>query len=62
VRVAAGGEVLDVVAIDRRCLSVALGGSDGSSLYICSTEDTDPYTAVNTATSRLEIAEVAIPC
>jgi sugar lactone lactonase YvrE len=33
-RVAAGGEVLDTVAVDRGCFSCMLGGDDGRTLHI----------------------------
>jgi sugar lactone lactonase YvrE len=34
VRVAEGGEVLDVVDADRGCFACTLGGADGRALYI----------------------------
>jgi sugar lactone lactonase YvrE len=37
VRVAEGGEVLDTVAVDRGCFSVALGGPDGTTLFVVAT-------------------------
>lgn len=38
VRVREGGEVLDVVASDRGCFACALGGADGSTLFIVAQE------------------------
>jgi len=37
-RVAAGGDVLQVVEVDRGCFSCALGGPDGSTLFIVAAE------------------------
>ncbi|GGM89789.1 SMP-30/gluconolactonase/LRE family protein [Dactylosporangium sucinum] len=42
VRVAPGGEELEVVTTDQQCLSVALGGSDGRALFLCTTPSTQP--------------------
>jgi sugar lactone lactonase YvrE len=38
VRVAEGGEVLEVVAADRGCFACMLGGADGRTLYVVATE------------------------
>ena len=38
VRVAEGGEVLEVVAADRGCFACMLGGEDGRTLYVIATE------------------------
>ena len=38
VRVAEGGEVLDVVDADRGCFACMLGGEDGRTLYVVATE------------------------
>ncbi|MFN8049964.1 MAG: SMP-30/gluconolactonase/LRE family protein [Acidimicrobiales bacterium] len=42
VRVAEGGEVLQVVELDRGCFSCALGGADGRTLFIVATEWNGP--------------------
>jgi sugar lactone lactonase YvrE len=38
VRVAEGGEVLEVVSADRGCFACMLGGADGRTLYVVATE------------------------
>src|SRR5262249_45271557 len=38
VRVREGGEILDTVELDRGCFACALGGSDGTTLFLVATE------------------------
>lgn len=42
VLVAEGGAVVDEVALDEECLSVALGGPSGRELALCTTSEKDP--------------------
>lgn len=37
-RIREGGEILDVVSVDRGCFSCALGGHDGKTLFVVATE------------------------
>lgn len=61
VRVAPGGAVLDEITTDRTCLSCALGGDDGRTLFICTTGNTDPHQSLLTRSSRIDVASVAVP-
>jgi sugar lactone lactonase YvrE len=42
VRVCEGGEILDTVELDRGCFACALGGPDGSTLFLVATEWNGP--------------------
>lgn len=61
VRVAPGGEVLQELATDGMCLSLALGGDDGRTLYVCTTEVTDPEDAPVAKSSHIEQVRVDVP-
>lgn len=54
VLVAEGGEILQVVEADRTCLSCAVGGADGQTLFVCTTESTDPHQSPELLSSRIE--------
>lgn len=58
VRVAAGGDVSAVVETERKPLSCALGGRDGQTLFICTTDSTDPHEAPELRSSRIEMVKV----
>jgi bile acid-coenzyme A ligase len=59
-RVAEGGEILGAITVDRTCLSCALGGIDGRTLYICTTGHTEPDEAIEHLSSRIDSAPVEV--
>lgn len=58
VRVRHGGEVLEVVTANLKCLSCALGGRDGKRLFLCTTASTDPEESLRLLSSRIDVARV----
>lgn len=60
VRLSPGGEIEEEVVTDRQVLSVALGGSDGRTLFLCTTPTADPVESVEVAGGRIETARVAV--
>ncbi|MDT4914022.1 MAG: hypothetical protein QOC66_3150 [Pseudonocardiales bacterium] len=62
VRVGAGGEVLQTIAIDRGCFSCALGGPDGRTLFIVAAEWRGPEQMfTGEATGQVLTVEVTVP-
>src|SRR5215470_12448442 len=62
VRVREGGEVLQTVTVDRGCFSCALGGPDGSTLFIAATQWRGPQQMFQGEPSgQLLGVEVAVP-
>lgn len=60
VRVAEGGEVLARVETERHCYAVALGGSDGRSLFCCTAETSDAIDAAARRTGAIETVAVDV--
>jgi sugar lactone lactonase YvrE len=60
VLVAEGGAVLQTVPTKDKCLSVALGGPDGHTLFLATTADTDPETSVALRSGHIEAVTVAV--
>jgi len=60
VRVAQGGEIVQSIVTDGMCLSVALCGDDGRTLYVCTTEQTDPELASTARSSHIEQIRVDV--
>jgi len=61
VLVADGGEVLARVPVDQQCLAVAVGGTDGRTLFVCTTPTTDAEEARAARGSRIEACDVPVP-
>ncbi|HXI46312.1 MAG TPA: SMP-30/gluconolactonase/LRE family protein, partial [Candidatus Acidoferrales bacterium] len=62
VRVREGGEVLEVLEVDRGCFSCILGGEDGRTLYVGAAEWFGMDRIAATAgTGRVLAARVAVP-
>lgn len=59
-RVLEGGEVTDVVKLDRGAFACMLGGADRRTLYICSATDSDPARSADRG-GRIEQVRVAVP-
>ncbi len=61
VRVAEGGEVLDVVEADRGCFACMLGGADGQTLFIAAAEWDGDAGMVSPETGQLLAARAPAP-
>lgn len=59
-RVRAGGDVTDVVELDRGAYACMLGDADRRTLYICTAKDSDPAQSA-TRTGRIERVRVEVP-
>ena len=60
VRVAEGGEVLQELPTGAKCLSAALGGPGGDTLFVCTTPVTDHERAVQLRDSAIKVVQVAV--
>ncbi len=60
-RVAEGGEILDVVDTGRPAYACMLGGADRRTLFVCTADTSHPDVTVTTMTGRIEALDVAIP-
>ena len=58
--VAEGGEVLQELPTGTKCLSAALGGPDGDTLFVCTTPVTDHERAVQLRDSAIKVVQVAV--
>lgn len=58
-----GGEVIQRVLVgeDRRAVACMLGGAEGRTLFVCTTQAIVPQKAVTLRSSRIEMTEVAVP-
>ena len=61
VRVAEGGETLDVVRADRGCFACMLGGADGQTLFIAAAEWDNDAGMVSAGTGQLLAARAPAP-
>ena len=59
-RVKEGGEITDVVTHERMAVACALGGEDGKTLFVCTSESSDPKETVK-RTGRMERIRVDVP-
>lgn len=60
-RVRAGGEVSDTIALDTHAYAVMLGGPERRHLFICTSASHDPAEIAASPSARLLVAEVAVP-
>lgn len=61
VRVAEGGEVLDVLTTDRPVYACMLGGPDGRHLFVLASQHSHPDRCLAERTARVLVTEVATP-
>ena len=61
VRVADGGEVLDIVFTDELCFACALGGPDGRTLFMLTAPAPQVEVASRARDGRILITEVEVP-
>ncbi len=60
-RVKEGGEVLQTVTTGRMAIACALGGPDGNTLFIATSESTSRETCLAAMSARIEAIEVDVP-
>jgi len=60
VRIAAGGEVLEVIDTGQPCFACMLGGDDGKSLFMLTAATSDHVAAAASRTGRIVVAEVDV--
>lgn len=60
-RIAAGGEVLEVVETGQPCFACMLGGDDGRTLFMLTAASSDHEAAAATQTGRILVTEVDSP-
>ncbi len=61
VRVAAGGRVLDRVAVATQAFACILGGADRRTLFICTAADSHPASSRRVRSGRIEALQVDVP-
>jgi sugar lactone lactonase YvrE len=61
VRIAEGGEVLDVVDTGQPCYACMLGGEDGKTLFMLTAKTSIAHEAAETPSGKLVIASVDVP-
>lgn len=59
-RVAPGGRTVEMMRNHRRVYACALGGSDGRSLFLCTSSTGDPRETIERRDARIEVAKVRI--
>ncbi|WP_329057934.1 SMP-30/gluconolactonase/LRE family protein [Amycolatopsis sp. NBC_01480] len=60
-RLTPDGDVTDRIETDRKCLAVALGGTDGNTLFLCTTHNNDEHESVNQRGSQIATVRVTTP-
>ena len=60
VRIAEGGEVLDVVDTGQLCFACMLGGDDGKTLFMLTADSADAHTAAAKPTGRILTCRVGV--
>jgi len=58
VRITSQGTMSARIGVQTKCLAVALGGPDGRTLFLCTTESNDETTAIRLRSSRIETVEI----
>jgi sugar lactone lactonase YvrE len=61
VRIAEGGEVLDVVETGQPCYACMLGGDDGKTLFMLTAKTSIAHEAADSPSGKLVIASVDVP-
>ena len=60
-RVAKGGEVLDIVETGQPCYACMLGGGDGRTLFMLTAKTSIAHEAAESPSGQLVIASVEVP-
>ena len=61
VRVSEGGEISRRIDVGRKAIACMLGGPDGQSLFILTSETTQPEKALAKRSARIETVRVEVP-
>jgi sugar lactone lactonase YvrE len=61
VRIAKGGEVLEIIETGQACYACMLGGDDGKTLFMATADSSDHEAAAKTQTGRILVATVDRP-
>ena len=61
VRIAEGGEVLEIIETGQPCYACMLGGDDGKTLFMLTAASSDHEAAAKTQTGQIVVAEVDSP-
>ena len=61
VRVAEGGEVLEIIDTGQTCFACMLGGDDGRTLFMLTAESSDAHVAADEPTGRIVVSRVDTP-
>ena len=60
-RLLEGSAITDSIDIDRKAIACALGGEDGRTLFICSSESTDKDACLSTHSAKISAYRVEVP-
>ncbi|MBU6227762.1 MAG: SMP-30/gluconolactonase/LRE family protein, partial [Acidobacteria bacterium] len=60
VRIAEGGEVLEVVETGQLCFACMLGGDDGKTLFMLTADSADAHAAAAKPSGRIMVCEVDV--
>ncbi len=60
-RVREGGEVADRIALDRGAFACMLGGGDRRTLFVCTSQSSDPVESAQLRSGRIEAIPVRVP-
>jgi sugar lactone lactonase YvrE len=61
VRVEEGGRITDRIATGQRAFACALGGDDGTTLFVCTAQTSEAAACTAERTARVEVATVDVP-
>jgi sugar lactone lactonase YvrE len=61
VRVVEGGEITDRVVTGQRAFACNLGGSDGTTLFVCTAQTSEAEACAAERTARIEVVTVNVP-
>ncbi len=60
-RIAAGGQVLEIIETGQACYACTLGGNDGKTLFMMTADSSDSKAATTTRTGKILVANVDSP-
>ena len=60
-RIAEGGEVLEVIETSMNCYALMLGGPEGRHLFMMTAPSSESHAVADVTTAAIEVVEVAVP-
>jgi sugar lactone lactonase YvrE len=60
-RIAEGGEVLEVIETSKNCYALMLGGPEGRHLFMMTAPSSESHAVADVTTASIEVVEVAVP-